>query len=70
MHQRHRYKNPPIEEAICEFHFSPSQDWDFTIPGKLHTELSDEYTGKPQEQKVVEVGLDTQGGKAAQSALW
>ena len=63
MHQRRRYKNPPIEEAICEFHFSPSQDWDFTIPGKLHTELSEEYTGKPQEQKVVEVGLETQGGK-------
>ncbi|MDE0511645.1 MAG: TIGR04255 family protein [Gammaproteobacteria bacterium] len=63
MEQRRRYKNPPIEEAICEFHFSPGQEWDFTIPGKLHTELSGDYAGKPQEQKVVQVGLETQGGK-------
>jgi len=63
MHQRRRYKNPPIEEAICEFRFSPGQDWDLTIPGKLHTELSDEYAGKPRQQKLVEVGLETQGGK-------
>ena len=63
MHQRRRYKNPPIEEAICEFRFSPGEDWDLTIPGKLHTELSDEYAGKPKEQKLVEVGLETQAGK-------
>ncbi len=63
MSQRRRYKNPPIEEAICEFHFSPGQEWDLTIPGKLHTELSDNYTGKPQEHKVVQVGLETQDGK-------
>ena len=63
MDQRRRYKNPPIEEAICEFHFIPGQEWNFTIPGKLHTELSDEYAGRPQEQKVVQVGLETQDDK-------
>ncbi|MCY4305712.1 MAG: TIGR04255 family protein [Aestuariivita sp.] len=64
MHQRHRYKNPPIEEAICEFHFSPGQEWDYTIPGKLHTALSEDYAGKPREQKIVQVGLETQEGKS------
>ena len=63
MYSHRRYKNPPIEEALCEFRFQSSQDWDLTIPGKLHAEFGDEYTGKPRQQKVVEVGLQTQGGK-------
>ena len=53
MHQHRRYKNPPIDEAICEFRFEPSQDWDPTIPGKLHVELPEEYSGKPQEQRAL-----------------
>lgn len=57
MPQRRSYKNPPIEEALCELRFTPGQDWDFTIPSKLHTELGDDYTGRPQQQKVVEVEL-------------
>lgn len=63
MSERHRYQNPPIEEALCEFHFRPGQDWNLTIPGKLQTKLGDEYTGKPQEQRVVQVGLESQGGE-------
>ena len=63
MSKRRRYKSPPIEEAVCEFRFKPDRDWDFTIPGKLQTKFGDEYTGKPREQKVVEVGLETQEGK-------
>ena len=57
MQGRHSYKNPPIEEALCEFRFVPGQDWDFTIPGKVHTELGDDYTGRPQQQKVVAVEI-------------
>ena len=60
MGQRRRYRNPPIEEALCEFRFPPEQDWDPTIPGKLQTKFGDEYTGKPREQRVVEVGLEAQ----------
>ena len=69
MQQRRRYKNPPIEEALCEFRFKPGQDWDLTIPGKLQTELGDEYTGKPQEQRVVEMGLETQGDQPSKLSL-
>ena len=60
--KRRRYKNPPVEEALCEFRFEPGQDWDLTVPGKLQTELGNEYTGKPQQGKVVEVELDAQRG--------
>ncbi len=63
MEQRRRYKNPPIEEALCEFRFRPDQDWDLTFPGKLHAKLSDEYAGKPRQQTVVEVGLEAQAGR-------
>ena len=62
MSKRRRYENPPIEEALCEFRFEPGRDWDLTIPGKLQAELGSEYTGKPQQGKVVEVELDTQKG--------
>ena len=55
---RRQYSNPPIEEAICEFHFHPNQEWNLTVPGKLHAKLDDEYSGKPQEQRGVEVVLE------------
>ena len=55
---RRRYKNPPIEEAVCEFHFRPGPDWDPTIPGKLHSALESEYGGKPRSQQVVDVGVE------------
>lgn len=61
MIQRRHYKNPPVEEAICEFRFKPREDWDLTIPGKLQMELGDSYSGKPREQKTAQVGLDFQG---------
>lgn len=63
MSERQIYKNPPIEEALCEFRFLPSQDWDLTIPGKVHLKLGTEYSGKPQEQKVVNFALNAQEGQ-------
>ena len=63
MNQRRRYRNPPIEEALCEFRFLPGQEWDLTIPGKLHVILGEEYNGKPQEQKLVDIALNAEGGQ-------
>ena len=59
--ERRKYKNPPIEEALVEFRFVPSQEWDLTIPGKLHQHpsIKDKYPGKPRQQKVVEAALQT-----------
>ena len=63
MNERRRYRNPPIEEALCEFRFLPSREWDLTIPGKFHLCLGDEYSGKPQEQKVVDIALNAEAGQ-------
>lgn len=63
MNPRQRYRNPPVEEALCEFRFRPEGTWDLTIPGKLQMELGDEYSGKPREQKAVQVGVDIQEGR-------
>ena len=62
MIERRRYRNPPIEEALCEFRFKPSREWDLTIPGKLHTKLGSDYTGKPRQQRVVDVGFEMKHG--------
>lgn len=47
-----QYKNPPIEEALCDFTFSPIAEWDFTLPGKLHSEIEKDYPGKPRQQRL------------------
>ena len=60
---RRRYRNPPIEEALCEFHFQPGPEWDVTVPGKLHLQLGSEYAGKPQEQKSIETEIQVQDGQ-------
>ena len=65
MAQRRQYRNPPIEEALCEFRFEPNQEWDLTIPGRLHVKLSEEYSGKPQGRKVVGVSLNAEQGQQA-----
>jgi uncharacterized protein (TIGR04255 family) len=47
-------KNPPIEEAVCEFTFaSPAQQFDLTVPGRLkvHPSMA-EYSGEPQSQNI------------------
>ena len=62
MVEHRRYRNPPIEEALCEFRFEPGQEWDLTLPGKLHARLGDEYGGKPREQRVVEANLEVPKG--------
>ena len=52
-----RYKFPPIEEAVCEFRFTTTTDWDLTVLGKLHAQLEREYTGKRHDQNVVDSNL-------------
>lgn len=48
-----KYKNPPIVEAFCEFHFIPSQPWDMTIPGLLYDEIKDEFPDKKQQMGMM-----------------
>lgn len=50
--ERRRYKNPPIEEALVEFHFAAGHEWDLTIPGKLHERVKAEYPTSRQQMMV------------------
>ena len=42
-----------------EFRFAPGQEWDLTIPGKLHQHelIRNEYSGKPRQQNAIEASL-------------
>ena len=55
------YKNPPIEEALVEFRFvqEQTQEWDLTIPGKLHQHpsIKNTYPGKPRQQRITQATL-------------
>ena len=66
-----KYKNAPIEEALVEFCFVPGQEWDLTIPGKLHQHpaIKDQYPGKPRTQKIVEAALQTDPGQPPNLAV-
>ena len=65
MDNRRIYKNPPIEQAICEFRFEPGMEWNLIIPGKLHIALSEAYPNARQ-QTVVEFGVEVRDGKPSE----
>lgn len=44
------YANPPIQEAICEFHLA-EPPWSITTAGEIYHEFVDEYPGEPQTQQ-------------------
>lgn len=58
--KRRQYKNPPIEEALCQLRFAPGPAWDWTIPGRLHSEVKEQYSGKPREVKQLQAGVQMQ----------
>lgn len=47
--ERRIYKNPPIDEALCEFIYVQSGDWDITTPGKFQERVKSRFSGKPLE---------------------
>lgn len=51
-----RYNIPPIAEALCEFHFAPSQPWDWTIPGLLYDKVKGDFP-KKRQQNVLQMEL-------------
>jgi uncharacterized protein (TIGR04255 family) len=61
--QRRRYRNPPIQEALVEFHTGPGQDWDPTILGKLHEKVKAAYPGKPRQQKLFQASIRAADGQ-------
>lgn len=65
------YKNPPVQEAVCEFQFVPPKgnpEWDLTLPGKLQLDPSlSEYSGASRQQHVQAVVAGSQKGEATLS---
>jgi uncharacterized protein (TIGR04255 family) len=59
---RHRYKNPPIAEAVCEFRFKGSSEWDWTILGLVYQEIKAEFPKKRQE-KAFEINIAPAQGR-------
>lgn len=56
-----KYKNPPIEEAICQFTFSQPLPWSLDTPRQLFEKLRDRYPAMPQQQQIIQANL-TPGG--------
>jgi len=59
-----QYANPPIQEALVEFVFQATPDWDLTVPGKLHQHpaIAPIYLGKPRTQPAAGVPMLGMGG--------
>jgi uncharacterized protein (TIGR04255 family) len=67
---RRKYRNPPIEEAVCDIQFAPGTEWDPTMSGRLYEKLKDVYNEKPRPQHVVEppvMGIVRSEGKPSAS---
>jgi len=56
---RRKYHNPPIIQAVCEFQFIPSGEWDWTIPGLVYQQIEKEFPQKRQE-KALEITIEAQ----------
>lgn len=46
------YRNPPLVEALCEFHFDESRPWDVTVFGHYYDRVRDEFPDKRQQPQV------------------
>lgn len=61
------YSKPPLIEAVCDFKFSSSQPWDWTIPGLFYEQIRDSFPIKEQ-LNIVETTIDPNQGKFVQQA--
>jgi uncharacterized protein (TIGR04255 family) len=41
---------PPLVEAVCEFRFAPTDQWDLTVPGRLYDRIRHEFPLREQAQ--------------------
>jgi len=62
-----KYNEPTIIEALCEFRFAHSENWDSTIYGALWNLVKGEYPKKEERKQVVlgfQVGPNGQQGSS------
>lgn len=58
-----KYKNPPIQEALCEIFFFGSE-WDNTIPGSFYEKIKKDYSEKKQMVGQVQFEVSPQKKEA------
>jgi uncharacterized protein (TIGR04255 family) len=68
------YKNPSIEEAICEFTFATdaaAPEWDLTLPGRLQVEapIKQDYPGPSRQQLRGRVEATSPAGQPSVSLM-
>lgn len=61
------YSKPPITQAICEFQFKSSKEWDWTIPGLVYQQIETEFPVKKQEM-ALEIQVMPQANPVVQQA--
>ncbi len=61
------YNKPPLIEAVCDFRFSSSQPWDWTIPGLFYEQIRDRFPIKEQ-LNTIETVVDPDQGRFVQQA--
>jgi uncharacterized protein (TIGR04255 family) len=59
------YNKPPLIEAVCDFRFSSSQLWDWTIPGLFYEQIRSDFPNKNQ-LSTIETTVDVSEGKVVQ----
>jgi uncharacterized protein (TIGR04255 family) len=61
---RHRFKRPPVVEAICQIRLLPTQELHLRQLARLHERLIARYPGRPTERQGVQSELT--GGTSAE----
>ena len=51
------YKNPPIEEAICQFTFAEHLPWNSETPRHLFEKVRDRYPAMPTQQQILQANM-------------
>jgi uncharacterized protein (TIGR04255 family) len=67
--ERRVYKQPPIEEALCEFRFASDAEWDPILPLVFHEQIKESYPGKPIQRTPIEANLHAGSDQAGASFL-
>jgi uncharacterized protein (TIGR04255 family) len=57
-----RYRNPPIDEAICQFTLAEKVSWDDAIPRRLFERFKDRYPAMPTQQQLLQANLTPSSG--------
>ncbi len=51
------YKNPPIEEAICQFTFAEHLPWNSDTPRHLFEKVRGRYPAMPTQQQILQANI-------------